>query len=208
MEISGIDRVSPGPHAPDGRPARYLTGPESRGQAGESPGSGDGRSPTCGRTWPPNAWRSMTRRCATWTSSAADTGSRSDHGNPISPGSRAFDAAAGQRRTRGCHLPGRRRHRRVEPPRPCIGASSPFWGDLPGHAASNPGPAITSQNNPLTRPVTVRGCPVLCGLRAEGYGRAQAATANTRAKPRGVCGAVAPSPAWAPESSPRCSPRW
>ena len=32
--------------------------------------------------------------------------------------------------------------------------------------------------------------------------------ANARAKPRGVCGADAPSWAWAPESSLRSSPRW
>ena len=34
---------------------------------------GPARSPTCRRTWPPNAWRSMIRRLATWTASAPDT---------------------------------------------------------------------------------------------------------------------------------------
>jgi len=39
-----------GPHAPDGRSARYRDRPESRGQAGESPGSGDDCSPADRKT--------------------------------------------------------------------------------------------------------------------------------------------------------------
>ena len=55
---------------------------------------------------------------------------------------------------------------------------------------SNPGPATTSQNNPLASPNTVRGLSCPMRLRAQGGGRALAATARTRAKPRGVCGAL------------------
>ena len=55
---------------------------------------------------------------------------------------------------------------------------------------SNPGPATTSQNNPLASPNTVRGLSCPMRLRARGGGRALAATARTRAKPRGVCGAL------------------
>ena len=39
----------PGPHAPDGRSARYRDRPGFRGQAGESPGSGDDCSPARSR---------------------------------------------------------------------------------------------------------------------------------------------------------------
>jgi hypothetical protein len=83
----------------------------------------------------------------------------------------------------------------------------PGGAEIPEHIAVNVRNRSFSIGALVDVPAPVRRA--CCSAHGSRFGgRALAATANARAQPRGVCGAVALSSAWAPESSLRSSPRW